>query len=396
MINNLDDEVPKIKKAKIVKKEKASFAQMLDSLEDPTFECYYCDKVFCKKKFLDIHHKNHLDVNGHFPCKHCSKTFTRYKDIKPHVVGTHTPAFCKDCDKSFFNHTSYQRHRNTVHVNQSIKKFKCDLCTFESHHIRYVKMHKENVHVESGSHKHVCKECNGGFSNKGSLQNHLCNKSKKETEEQLYKCPKCDSVFNHKTFLHHHRRTHGGLPPGYEDVKKYVCDKCSEEFLRRMGLRQHKNKQMCIGGSKEIYCDKCIPKQLFKSPTIFIRHYREIHNGYPPMYEHLPKFFCTQCPTICISEHQLKKHQKISHSNKKRILQAKSRYPCTICGKDLSSITCLKNHMILQGFHLRKIFATNSTMKSWFRLCWLHHFIRVRESLMFLQLMFTNTNSWTL
>ena len=45
MLNKFDDEVPKVKKAKIVKKEKASFAQMLDSLDDRTFKCYYCDKV---------------------------------------------------------------------------------------------------------------------------------------------------------------------------------------------------------------------------------------------------------------------------------------------------------------------------------------------------------------
>ena len=29
---------------------------------------------------------------------------------------------------------------------------------------------------------------------------------------------------------------------------------------------------MCVGGSKEIYCDICIPQVEFKSPTIFIRY----------------------------------------------------------------------------------------------------------------------------
>ena len=348
MLNDLDDDTPrKIAKAKIVKKEKASFAQLLDGLEDKTYKCYYCNKEFSRWKFLDLHYKKHLDKNGHFPCQHCSKMYPSYKQIKSHILNTHTPAFCKDCDKSFFNHTSYQRHRNTVHVNQSIKKFKCDLCTFESHHIRYVQMHKQNVHVASGSHKHVCEKCNGGFSNKGSMQNHLCNKSKMETEEQLYKCPKCDSVFNHKSFLNHYRRTHGGLPPGYEDVKKFVCDKCSEEFLHRVGLRQHKASQMCIGGSKEICCDKCIPKVVFESPTVFIRHYREIHNGYPPMYEHLPKYLCSHCPRICISEHQLKKHQIVSHSNKKRTIKPIPRQQCAICKKVVSSVRALKNHMIM-------------------------------------------------
>ena len=355
MLNDLDDDTPKIAKAeiakaKIVKKEKASFAQMLDGLEDKTFKCYYCNKVFSKEKFRQLHYKNHLDEKGHFPCQHCSRTFPGYKKIKCHIASTHTPSFCKDCDKSFFSRTSYERHRQTVHVDQSIKKFKCDLCAFETHANRYIITHKQAVHAAKGavlsvSYNHVCKKCNGGFKNKGSLQNHLCNKSKKETEEQMYKCPKCDSVYNHKSFLIHHKRTHGGLPPGYEDVKKYVCDKCSEEFLHRVGLTNHKKDKMCIEGSKEIYCDICKPRMLFKSPTIFIRHYREIHNGYPPMYEHLPKYFCSQCPTICISEHQLKKHQSYSHSNKPT--KPKPRQHCTICGKDFSDMKGLKNHMIM-------------------------------------------------
>ena len=124
MLKNLDDKKPKIKTAKtakITKKEKASFAQMLDSLEDKTFKCYYCDKVFCKLKFLQLHRKKHLDKNGHYPCKDCSKMYPDYSKIKHHILNAHAPGFCKECNKSFFSVTSYLRHRKTVHVDQSIK-----------------------------------------------------------------------------------------------------------------------------------------------------------------------------------------------------------------------------------------------------------------------------------
>ena len=117
----------------------------------------------------------------------------------------------------------------------------------------------------------MCKKCRGGFSNKGSLLNHLCNKLKKESDEQKYQCPKCASVFSHKSFITHHKRVHGGLPQGYENVKKYVCEECSEEFLSKCGMQQHKRNKMCVQGLKEIYCDKCVPKEKFKTPTQFIR-----------------------------------------------------------------------------------------------------------------------------
>ena len=48
LLNNLADSNPKISKKpkpKPIKKEKASFAQMLDGLDDKTYNCYFCDKV---------------------------------------------------------------------------------------------------------------------------------------------------------------------------------------------------------------------------------------------------------------------------------------------------------------------------------------------------------------
>ena len=48
LLNNLADSNPKISKKpkpKAIKKEKASFAQMLDGLDDKTYSCYFCDKV---------------------------------------------------------------------------------------------------------------------------------------------------------------------------------------------------------------------------------------------------------------------------------------------------------------------------------------------------------------
>ena len=48
LLNNLAGSNPKISKKpkpKAIKKEKASFAQMLDGLDDKTYSCYFCDKV---------------------------------------------------------------------------------------------------------------------------------------------------------------------------------------------------------------------------------------------------------------------------------------------------------------------------------------------------------------
>ena len=114
------------------------------------FHKFLYNKVFCKRKFLQLHHKNHLDKNGHYPCNHCSKSYPDVRKTKNHILNTHAPSFCKDCDKSFFSSTSYERHKKTVHVDQSIKKFKCNLCAFETHAHRYIVVHKQRVHAAKG------------------------------------------------------------------------------------------------------------------------------------------------------------------------------------------------------------------------------------------------------
>ena len=62
------------------------------------------------------------------------------------------------------------------------------------------------------------------------------------------------------------KKFHGGFPPGYESVKKVMCEKCSEEFLTSGGLKMHRKKQFCnpSQGEKIICCDQCGPEESFK------------------------------------------------------------------------------------------------------------------------------------
>ena len=49
-----------------MKKKKVSLSQLLEGLDESKFTCYYCDKMFCNRKFLNEHYKKHLDSNGTF------------------------------------------------------------------------------------------------------------------------------------------------------------------------------------------------------------------------------------------------------------------------------------------------------------------------------------------
>ena len=88
---------------------------------------------------------------------------------------------------------------------------------------------------------------------KGLLQLHVCNTISEETR---FKCPECDFSHTQGFFMKHFKKHHGGFPPGFEDAKIYICDRCPEEFLTPYNLANHKASVHKFLSQKFI-CDKC-------------------------------------------------------------------------------------------------------------------------------------------
>ena len=106
-----DNKVIVAKKLAKKPKKAATLADFLDGLDETKFTCYYCDKMFKNRKFLNEHFKKHLDSNGNFPCKHCNIVKSSYREIATHISRSHNPGFCKECNKSFHGQTSLARHQ---------------------------------------------------------------------------------------------------------------------------------------------------------------------------------------------------------------------------------------------------------------------------------------------
>ena len=60
MLNQFEDTVEDIKPIKHPTKKK-SLGTLLDQLENDTHKCYYCDKEFIKRSFLQLHRQKHID-----------------------------------------------------------------------------------------------------------------------------------------------------------------------------------------------------------------------------------------------------------------------------------------------------------------------------------------------
>ena len=110
--------------------------------------------------------------------------------IKSHILGSHTPAFCEECNKEYKDSGSLSRHKRAMHWDRSKKNFQCEFCPYVTHHGPYLYEHKARKHghgsrssiytnviasgvqVRGTSNKYkqnVCNECNVAFNNKGRV-----------------------------------------------------------------------------------------------------------------------------------------------------------------------------------------------------------------------------------
>ncbi|XP_068624623.1 gastrula zinc finger protein XlCGF26.1-like [Battus philenor] len=169
------------------------------------YVCKECGKAFKAPSLLKIHSSKHSVVREYY-CVECDKSFKNESGLKqhlkttaPHVVPRDLPLTCQECDKKFAIRRSLERHMNRVHLN--IKPFKCDQC--------------DRAYGSSWSLKQHRKLTHEGFK-----------------RPLIFSCPMCDKIFDQKSILKSHIRTHTGERP-------FQCSKCPATFTQSGILGTH-------------------------------------------------------------------------------------------------------------------------------------------------------------
>ncbi|XP_076389699.1 uncharacterized protein LOC143264795 [Megachile rotundata] len=214
-------------------------------------ECNVCHKVFKKKKYLNVHKTLHgaphichvcgakltseyylkIHIRRHNKeftefCEVCNKGFYLKATLKTHmsVHSDDKPCTCEICHKSFGNRVYLRSHMKIHSQPESRKKYRCEICGFETF---YSYCYKEHLWTHTGESQVACEVC-GKLIRRQYMKIHI----RIHTGEKPEICEFCGKAFSSRKYLIKHRRTHTGERP-------YKCKICEKRFTQRGTLSAH-------------------------------------------------------------------------------------------------------------------------------------------------------------
>ena len=348
-------------------------------LDQETFTCLICKKIFIEKKKIVKHLAYHKEVSSSdhcllctetaFSCEICSKKFSTKIGWELHLKNHGNPEKrrCEVCQKEVTLGT-FRSHMKR-HANDR-KTFSCDICSKSFYEKNNMIRHKR-LHQEEETTKATCELCHKEYPSKAKLIRHkkllheprvkstcpVCNKLVCRLKEHLlthtddpimYSCDICDKKFTRKGSLTKHRKTHN-------DIKViHSCEVCNKTFSTRRALKLHLT--IHDASREKIQCPKCDKK------VLDLNHHMKNHDE----TRIRKKFPCTECTKEFFSSVHLKRHFSSIHGNikftcdictkqfttKEYLIRHTSthedsgiRYPCKICSKELHSKRNLELHV---------------------------------------------------
>eukprot|EP00092_Neocalanus_flemingeri_P001428 GFUD01001524.1.p1 GENE.GFUD01001524.1~~GFUD01001524.1.p1 ORF type:complete len:496 (+),score=120.83 GFUD01001524.1:54-1541(+) len=234
--------------------------------------CLECEQIFETEELLTAHISEiHFDKELNVTCPHCQDLVQEHR-LEDHMKENHQKKSsrkkvfvgsnlkCNDCDKTFGNSQTLERHTKRFHTSNKGPKVMCEICNTE--------VNDKKTHMKSHEEKKFqCEQCPKRYRTKFDLKTHMksvhlgvkescphCGKLTANLSKHIYgnhmhefPCEICGKVFARQTQLNYHLRAHerGTIiekaPP---DVLKEKKKMANLKYLEKRRERKKDNKEL--------------------------------------------------------------------------------------------------------------------------------------------------------
>jgi len=235
--------------------------------------CPNCEQIFDSEDALEEHIADtHSEEKNDIACPHCQEMMVDIDFLEDHIFENHQSKSkrkkifvgsnlkCKDCDKTFGNEQTLERHTKKFHTGKKGPKVMCDICNTEVSDLKtHIKSHEEK--------KFQCEKCPKRYRTKFDLKTHMksvhlsikepcphCGRLTANLSKHIYgnhmhefPCEICGKVFARQTQLNYHLKAHerGTIvekaPP---DVLKEKKKLANLKYLEKRRERKKENKEL--------------------------------------------------------------------------------------------------------------------------------------------------------
>ena len=148
---------------------------------------------------------------------------------------------CDCCPRIFTSEEKLRYHKDKESSKNDEGNFKCCKCpktfNFKKHLAQHDKTHNKDIN------KQICQECGTQLSSLSALTRHI-----KQQHGHEYPCSECEKIFQSKSNLNQHLKTH-------RLEKPHQCGHCQQHFSLKDHLEIHLKAH-----DKANCCSKCTEK----------------------------------------------------------------------------------------------------------------------------------------
>lgn len=229
---------------------------------------------------------------------------------------------CDRCDFKTLKKSALKSHMESHLPYGDREKFECEKCLKTFTRMTSLRVHRLTIHDKIRKYK--CPKCIAAFKQLGHLNDHITFKHPGK-QSKKFKCELCDRQFLKRFLLTRHWRMAHKVDPGQQPlvvpvkaVGRFKC-RCGKEFQVRSRFLKHQLKHEDFNTESQVKfeCPEIGCAHAFKQRCNLIRHQKEKGHFKPDELKNL-KFVCV-CGMKFFTGRGFKFHcEKLKCNNKKK------------------------------------------------------------------------------